>query len=194
MISTLDRDTASPAGTSRSARDVPTPLDERRKTSERPRLLLAGLLVDGELVDGELVDGDLAVVDQAARRARVEQRPLVVAVARPRPPWSTNALLHALVAERVEARFDDLRRAVDRVCGQAGWSARILPVGEPCTCTRRGRYRLWRRRLTALARLLDAELHPLAEPPHRTTPPRSPREPHPPHPGRTAARAGLRWR
>jgi hypothetical protein len=160
MFSTLERDTAPPAGTYGAARDVPTPLDERRKTSERPRLLLAGLLVDGELVEG-----DLAVVDEAARRARVEQRPLVVAVARPRIPWSTNALLHAIVADRADARFDDLRRAVHRVCAQAGWSARVLPVGEPCTCTRRGRYRLWRRRLTELARLLDAELHPLAEPP-----------------------------
>lgn len=145
--------------------DATNPRVQHGPASVRPRLLLVGLLVDAP--DQDAASDVVVVVDQAAQRARVEQRPLVVALARQRPPWSTNALLHVLVADRLDAELDAQRRTVHEVCELAGWSARVLLVTEPFAWTRRGRQRRWRQRLATLARLLGAELHPPAPPAHR---------------------------
>lgn len=121
-------------------------------------------------------DDPEAALIPAARRARVENRPLVVAVARPRRAWTTDAAVHALAAERIAARLRTLQETAHHVCARANWKVtEVVIVVEPFASTRRGRRRAWCRRLAAFARSIDAELHPSGDtaipPDHCAAPP-----------------------
>ena len=133
----------------------------RGQAAARPRLLLVGLDVDSDSdAAGNASTNTVTVVDRAAHRARVQQRPLVVALARRQPPWSAHPLRDLLLGNRTDAHLDAQRRLVREICESAGWSARVLLVNAPFAWTQRGRHHRWQRQLATLARLLGAELLP----------------------------------
>ncbi|MDF2976045.1 MAG: hypothetical protein K0S40_773 [Actinomycetospora sp.] len=177
-----DRDTEC-GGSARPDHLAATLRAEREPARVRPRLLLVGLLDDDSDDDARTHAVDL--LDRAAQRARADQRPLVVVLARQRLPWSTHAVLHVLAVDRIDAQLDALRQTVHQTCDRAGWSARILTIAEPLAWTRRGRHRRWHRRLATLAGLLGAELYP--PPDHHP-----PLEPPDPHHDRMAPQLGQR--
>ncbi|WP_224400946.1 hypothetical protein [Pseudonocardia sp. ICBG1034] len=153
MISTLDHAEVLDPTSRVTASDPRTrPAGPDHPASRPPRRLVVGLRPD---------DNAPALLGPAARRARAERRPLLVAVARPAAPWTTDAVVHAVAADRLDSRLIALMRTACDVCADAGWPATtVLTVAAPGALTRRGRERQWQRRLRALAHSLDAELHP----------------------------------
>ncbi len=103
-----------------------------------------------------------SVVD-AAGRATVEGRPVVLVVVRAAAPLTINPVLQALAARRVGEEVAALGRAARVMCALVG--ARVqeaLVVNEPVRLTRRARHRELGRKLHVLAGELGAELHPVA--------------------------------
>lgn len=169
MITTLDRaEVLNPTSdaTASDATTRPGGLD-RPMSTPPPRRLVVGLRPD---------DNATALLGPAARRARAERRPLLVALARSAAPWTTDAVVHAIAARRLDTQLIALARTAHDLCAGAGWpAAAVLTVAAPSALTRRGRDRVWRRRLRALAHSLDAELHPPHDPHAQPSVPPDPR-------------------
>ena len=162
---------------SRAARDAAAPgarSDAATCATATPAvdILLVGVLLD-EAADAA---GIVVTLYQAARRARNERRPLVVALA-PQPPlWGIGALLRVLMGPRADAHLAAQQSTIHEICELAGGSARVLTLPTPFAWTRRGLNQRWRRQLAILAGMLGAELHPpsiaplTGRPTTRTTP------------------------
>jgi hypothetical protein len=102
------------------------------------------------------------VLADAAGRARVTGRPLVVAMVVPAPAFSTDPVVQAVMAQRRAASYARLIGSIRETCEQHGLgTARIVELRARRRALRRSRLRLLRRDLTALARRHGADLHPL---------------------------------
>jgi hypothetical protein len=104
---------------------------------------------------------ELGTVAQVAGRAAAESRTLVVALIVPPARWTADAAVVPIAQQRRARELAALRAAVQTVCCSAGTPVTIRQLVAPRALTEPGRQRALRRRLTALAGRLGAELHPL---------------------------------
>jgi hypothetical protein len=129
----------------------PAPTGKDSRPDARPVLVVVATEAD---TTGVLAD--------AAGRAVATGRPLVVAVVVPALPFSTDAVVQAVMADRRAASYARLIGSVRETCERHGLDgARIVELRARRRALRRSRLRLLRRDLTALARRHRADLHPL---------------------------------
>lgn len=124
-----------------------------------------------ELLVAVCAPGDLsATLLQAAARARVEQRPVTVAVMERPRGWTFDAAVVGLTDRRRGLELAVLVAAVRVVAEFAGVQLReVLTLRTPRALSRGGRDRLLSRRLVELADDRGAELHPVGPTPDPAT-------------------------
>ena len=116
---------------------------------------------DGLLVAVDVDEHDLSRLEQAAGRARVQRRPLWLALVEPPLPITLDAVIHARYdLRRSAARRDIVARVIPSCAGVPDLG--FVTVARPWAATAAGAERALQRRLRRLADRDGLELHPSA--------------------------------